>query len=166
MRSATLVARPLPEWLTTFQLVTVVLDPFTYESGWIIDTAGRVLRTFEGADCRVGWIVTGTADEARQFLGPWANEMLTFVDPDRAVVKALGVERLPTLLHVRQDNVDPWYDFTNRRLEGIWATWEPDPDALPDEEGNIPNRPAFYAVGVSGTVLKGPFGAGLSIPPG
>jgi hypothetical protein len=96
-------ARPLPEWLTTFQLVVVAVDPFTYESAWIIDTAGRILRAFDGADCRVAWIVTGTADQARMFLGPWASELLTFVDPDRTTVGALGVERLPAFLHVRQD---------------------------------------------------------------
>jgi hypothetical protein len=96
-------ARPLPEWLTTFQLATVVLDPFTHESGWIIDTAGRILQTFEGADCRVAWIVTGTAEQARLFLGPWADNLLTFVDPDRSAVKALGVERAPAFLHIRQD---------------------------------------------------------------
>ena len=96
-------ARPLAEWFTTFQLATVVLDPFTYESGWIIETAGRILRTFDGADCRVAWIVRGTPDQARMFLGPWADELLTFVDPDRAVIEALGVEKLPAFLHVRQD---------------------------------------------------------------
>lgn len=96
-------ARPLTEWLTTFQLAAVVLDPFTYESGWIIDVAGRILRTFDGADCRVAWIVTGTPDQARRFLGPWANEFLTFTDPDRAVVSALGIDRLPAFVHVRQD---------------------------------------------------------------
>lgn len=95
--------RPLPEWLTTFQLAAVVLDPFTYESAWIIDTAGRILRTFDGADARVAWIVTGTDEQARLFLGPWADELLTFVDPDRTVARALGIERLPAFVHVRQD---------------------------------------------------------------
>lgn len=96
-------ARPLHEWLTTFQLATVVLDPFTHESAWIIDTAGRILRTFDGADCRAAWIVTGTSEQATMFLGPWADELLTFVDPDRTSTRALGVSRLPAFLHVRQD---------------------------------------------------------------
>jgi hypothetical protein len=109
-------ARPLPEWLTTFQLATVVLDPFTHESGWIIDTAGRILQTFDGADCRVAWIITGTPDQARMFLGPWAQRFLTFVDPDREVVKALGVETLPAFLQIRQDATVP------ARAEG----WEPE----------------------------------------
>jgi hypothetical protein len=96
-------ARPLAEWLTTFSLVTVVIDPFTWESAWILDTAGRVLRTFAEADCRVSWLVTGDAAQARQFLGPWADEVLTFTDPDRAMVKALGLEHLPALVHIAQD---------------------------------------------------------------
>lgn len=96
-------ARPLAEWLTTFRLVTVVIDPFTWESAWILDTAGRVLRNFAEADCRVSWLVTGDAAQARQFLGPWADEILTYVDPDRAVVKALGLEHLPALVHIAQD---------------------------------------------------------------
>lgn len=96
-------ARPLAEWLTTFRLVTVVIDPFTWESSWILDTAGRVLRTFADADCRVSWLVTGDAAQARQFLGPWADEILTFADPDRTVVKALGLEHLPALVHIAQD---------------------------------------------------------------
>ena len=95
--------RPLAEWLTTFSLLTVVIDPFTWESAWILDTAGRVLRTFGEADCRVSWLVTGDEAESRQFLGPWADEILTFTDPDRTVVKALGLDRVPALVHIGQD---------------------------------------------------------------
>lgn len=96
-------ARTVREWLTTFQLAAVVLDPFTNESAWLLDTAGRVLLHFTGADCRVCFIVTGTADEARQFLGPWADKVLTFADPDRAAVKALGLNELPAFLQIRGD---------------------------------------------------------------
>ena len=38
-------ARPLEEWLTTFHLASVVLDPYTNESSWILRTAARVLET-------------------------------------------------------------------------------------------------------------------------
>jgi hypothetical protein len=93
----------LREWLTTFHLVVVVLDPYTYESAWLIDTAGRILRVFEEADCRVAWLCTCPADDARKFLGPWAEEILTFADPDRAFVKAVELERLPALVHIAQD---------------------------------------------------------------
>ncbi len=92
--------RPLEEWLTTFHLVLVVLDPYTYESAWLLDTAGRILESYAGADCRVGFLVTAPTDETRQFLGPWATQMLTFADPDREFVKAVGLERLPALVHI------------------------------------------------------------------
>jgi hypothetical protein len=92
--------RTVGDWVTTFHLVVVVLDPYTYESAWIIDTAGRILSNFTAADCRVGWIVTGTADETRQFLGPWSRQLLTFADPEREFVKAVGIDQLPALVHV------------------------------------------------------------------
>ncbi len=93
----------IDEWLTTFQLLTVVLDPYTHESAWLLETAGRVLAHFRDADCRVAWTVTADETDARKFLGPWADEFLTFADPDRELVKALKIERLPALVHIRQD---------------------------------------------------------------
>ena len=95
--------RTIAEWVTTFQLAAVVLDPFTNESAWIIDTAGRLLTHFREADCRVAFIVTGTADEARRFLGPWADKVLTFADPDRASVRGFGLNELPAFVQVRGD---------------------------------------------------------------
>ena len=95
--------RTLSGWLTTFQLAIVVLDPFTNESSWLLETAGRVLTHFTGADCRVAFLVTGTADEARQFLGPWADKVLTFADPDREAVKALGLNELPAFVQIQGD---------------------------------------------------------------
>ncbi len=96
-------ARPLAQYLTTFHLVLAVLDPFTNESAWIIETAGRVLTVFSQADCRVGWLVAGSAEECREFLGPWADRFLTFADPDREMIKALGLDRVPALVHLAMD---------------------------------------------------------------
>ena len=93
----------LLEWLTTFHLVAVILDPFTSESAWLLPSVGRILRTYTEADCRVAILVTCTSEEAHQFLGPYAKEFLTFVDPDRSVVKSLEVDRLPAIVHIRQD---------------------------------------------------------------
>jgi hypothetical protein len=93
----------IADWVTTFQLAAVVLDPFTNESAWLIETAGRILMHFREADCRVAFIVTGTADEARTFLGPWADKVLTFADPDRAVPKALQLNELPAFVQIRGD---------------------------------------------------------------
>ena len=96
-------ARTIEEWLTTFQLLTVVLDPYTHESAWLLGTAGRFLDAFRGADCRVAWTVTADERDTKRFLGPWADQFLTFADPDRELVAGLGLERLPALAYIRQD---------------------------------------------------------------
>ena len=95
--------RPLEEWLTTFHMASVVLDPYTNESAWILNTAARVLRTFTGSSVRVNWVVTCGPDDARSFLGPLASEFLTFCDPDREFVKSLGLNSLPAFVFVRID---------------------------------------------------------------
>ena len=92
--------RPLSDWVTTFHLAVVILDPYTYESSWIIDTAARVLESFNDADVRTAWMVTGSDQEARDFLGPMAERFLTFTDPDRALVRGLELERLPAFVHL------------------------------------------------------------------
>ncbi len=96
-------ATTLRQWLTTFHMVAVVLDPYTHESAWLLPTVARTLRVYSDADCRVALVVTGSAEEARQFLGPYAEEFLTFADPERLVVKGLELTKLPALVHVRQD---------------------------------------------------------------
>jgi hypothetical protein len=96
-------ARTVEEWLTVFHLVSVVVDPYTNESAWVLDVAARILREFRDAAVRVSWIVTADADDAKMFLGPLAGEFLTFTDPDRVAVKALGLERLPAFVFVLMD---------------------------------------------------------------
>lgn len=95
----------LDDWLTTFQLAVVVIDPYTSQSSWLLDTAGDLLVQFKGADCRVAWVVTADADDARTFLGPWSEQLLTFCDADRSFVKGVGLEHLPAFVHLRQDRV-------------------------------------------------------------
>ena len=95
--------RTVAHLLTTFHLCFVALDPFTNESAWLLPTAARILTVFDQADVRVAWLVTGTPEECRMFLGPLAREILTFSDPDRAAVKAFGLQRLPALVHLGMD---------------------------------------------------------------
>lgn len=108
-------ARPLAEWLTTFHLAAVILDPYTYESAWLLETAGRILENFRGADCRVAFVVTAPVDETREFLGPWAQRILTFADPDRELVKGLGLDELPAFVHLRLDG----------QVAGVAEGWDP-----------------------------------------
>lgn len=95
--------RAVSEWLTTFPLLPVVLDPFTHESAWILDTARRILLNFVEAGCRPCFVLTCEPDDARRFLGPYADEILSFADPNRTFTAALGLETLPAFLVVRQD---------------------------------------------------------------
>jgi hypothetical protein len=99
-----------------FHLAIVVLDPYTHESSWLIETAGRVLRAFSEADCRAAWLVTADEEQSAEFLGPWAQEMLTFADPDRAMVKSLGLETLPAIVHLD----------LNLNVIGAAEGWNPD----------------------------------------
>ncbi|MBU3717385.1 MAG: hypothetical protein FGM45_03655 [Actinobacteria bacterium] len=99
--------RPLAEWLTTFHMASVVLDPYTNESSWILETAARILRGFAGAAVRVNFIVTASEDDAQAFLGPLAKEFLVFSDPDRSVVKGLGLTSLPAFVFLQSDGTVP-----------------------------------------------------------
>lgn len=96
-------SRPLSNWLTTFPLVLAVIDPYTHESAWLLGTIQRIFETFRGADCRVAWLVTADREGARQFLGPLADDFLTYIDPHRALVKSLDLTVLPALVILRQD---------------------------------------------------------------
>ena len=98
-----------------FHLVTVVIDPYTEESAWILRTAGHILSELAEADCRVAWLVTAPEEDALTFLGPWAERYLTFADPDREAVAALGVEQIPALVVVG----------TNQEIVGKADGWDP-----------------------------------------
>lgn len=100
-------SRPLKEWTTTFHLASIVIDPYTNESAWILETAARILRHFGGAATRVNFIVTASPAEAKQFLGPLAKEFLTFVDPDRVMVRQLGLKSLPAFVFIQGDGSVP-----------------------------------------------------------
>jgi hypothetical protein len=95
--------RTVSQWLTTFHLLVIALDPYTNESAWILPTAKRIIQTFEQADCRVALLVTADERDCKRFLGPILDEVLTFTDPDRAAVKALGFEHLPAIVHLAMD---------------------------------------------------------------
>ncbi len=121
LSSITGSAKSVRQWLTTFHLLFVAVDPGNDRSAWIVPTAGRVLTLYEQADCRVAWLVTGTPAEARRFLGRWASEILTFADPDLTAVKGFGLESLPAIVHMGMDGsvvnaVEGWDPGEWRRL--------------------------------------------------
>lgn len=107
--------RTLDEQLKLFQLVAVVLDPYTYESAWLLETATRILHHFSGADCRTAFVVTTDEDGAKAFLGPLTESTMVFCDPDRHFVKAIGATTLPAFVHL---------DHT-RSVVGLAQGWDP-----------------------------------------
>jgi hypothetical protein len=95
--------RTAADQLKLFHLALVVLDPYTYESAWLLETGARILRNFAGADVRAAFLLTCDEPGAKEFLGPHTDELMCFVDPDRQVVKALGLKELPAFAHVALD---------------------------------------------------------------
>ncbi len=97
--------RALNEWLTTFHLASVVLDPYTNESSWILRTATRILEELRGSHARINFLVTASADDTIQFLGPLTEQFLVFCDPDRSAVRAMQLAELPAFAFIRVDGV-------------------------------------------------------------
>lgn len=92
--------RTLGEQVKLFHLVAVVLDPYTYESSWLLDTARRILHHFQDADCRTALILTTDDQGARDYLDTHIDSAMVFADPDRTFVTALGVKELPAFVHI------------------------------------------------------------------
>jgi hypothetical protein len=95
--------RPLEEWLTTFHLASVILDPYTNESSWVLKTAARILENLRGTDARVNFVVTADAADAKAFLGPLTEDFLVYCDPNRDFVRDLGLSELPAFVFIRLD---------------------------------------------------------------
>jgi hypothetical protein len=93
----------LSEWLTMFNLLAVVIDPYTHQSGWILPTAGRLFNHYAEADIRCCFVVASDAEGAKSYLGPFGRDYLTLLDPDRALIGQLALESLPAMVHIHQD---------------------------------------------------------------
>jgi hypothetical protein len=144
-------AKTQSQWLTTFHLASVVLDPFTNESSWILETAVRILRQFSGAAVRINFIVTCNASDARAFLGPYADEFLVFCDPDRVAVKALGLSELPAFVLIKSDGSVPvaaqgWTSADWKEVAAAVATltsWSRPTIPGPGDPGSFRGTPAL-----------------------
>lgn len=141
----------MSEWLTTFHLAIVALDPYTNESSWILRTATRILEALRGSDARVSLLVTAPEDDVKMFLGPLTRQFLVFVDDDRSAVKALGLEQLPAFVFLRVDGTVPataeGWDPTEWRAvaESIAETtaWEPPDIPVLGDPGPFHGTPAL-----------------------
>ncbi len=144
-------SRPLEQWLTTFHLACVVLDPYTNESSWILPTAARILEGLRGSDARVNFVVTADDADAKAFLGPLATTFLVFLDPDRMAVKALGLSELPAFVFIRVDGTvaaaaEGWRSAEWRRVaETIADTcgWSPPDIPVIGDPGAFRGSPAL-----------------------
>jgi len=142
-------ARSVRQWLTTFHLLFVAVDPGNDRSTWIVPTAGRVLTAYEQADCRVAWLVTGTPAEARRFLGRWSSEILTFADPDLTAVRGFGLGSLPAIVHMGMDGevvnaVEGWDPVEWRQLTAELSKivrWSRPSIPLPTDPGSFAGAP-------------------------
>lgn len=143
--------RTLREWLMMFHLATVVLDPYTNESSWILETAVRIMRQFSGAAVRVNFLMTCDADDARAFLGPYADEFLVFCDPDRAIVGALGISEVPAFVLIQSNGTVPvaaqgWTPAEWKEVANHVATltaWTKPTIPAPGDPGSFRGTPAL-----------------------
>jgi len=143
--------RAIMDWLTTFHLASVVLDPYTNESSWVLRAATRVLEQFRDSDARINLIVTAGPQDARAFLGPLADQFLVFCDPDRAAVKAMELKELPAFAFIRVDgdvaavaegwNPHEWRAVADAIADTTWWTSLNVPG--PDDPGPFRGSPAL-----------------------
>jgi hypothetical protein len=96
------VTRTVDDWTTMFHLCLVVLPGRPEGAAWV-PVAERIFATLGDADCRCAFVVTGGELVARRLLGEVEGRVMTFVDPESAFVRSLGLERLPAFVHLRQD---------------------------------------------------------------
>lgn len=94
--------RTLDDWATMFHLCLVIL-PDRPEAIRFLEPVKRIFAQFGDADCRTAIVIPSTAPVATRILGEYENESLVFIDPEKALVKSLGLSHLPALIHLRQD---------------------------------------------------------------
>ncbi len=102
LRTLAGVERSVDDWTTMFHLCLVILPDRAEAAEWV-PVAERIFAVLGDSDCRTAFVVTADAEIARRILGPAAERHLVFCDPDRALVRGLGLRRLPAIVHLRQD---------------------------------------------------------------
>jgi hypothetical protein len=102
LTSITGVSRTLDDWATVFNLAIVMLPPRPEAAAWV-PVIDRIYATFGDSDVRTTVWVAANESITRRILGDAADRWLTFCDPDAMLANALGLERLPAFVHLRQD---------------------------------------------------------------
>lgn len=96
------MTRTLDDWSTMFHLCLVIL-PDRPEASVFVPIAERIFATLGDSDVKTAYVVTGPASVAARLLEDTERSELAFVDPDKALVASLGLERLPAFVHLAQD---------------------------------------------------------------
>ena len=96
------VTRTLDDWATVFNLAIVIL-PDRLEGAEFVPVIERIFATFGDSDVRTIVCVPATPAITKRVLGAAVDRWLVWCDPERAFVSALGLERLPAFVHLRQD---------------------------------------------------------------
>lgn len=141
--------RTLDDWTTMFHLVMVVL-PDRLEGAQWVPVAERIFATFGDSDAKVAFLVPGPAPMANRLLERGSGKYSVYLDPDRALIASLGLERLPAFVHLRQDatlaNVaegwDPKEWQSVARAVGRALSWTHPEVARPGDPAPTPGWPA------------------------
>jgi hypothetical protein len=95
--------RTLDDWTTMFHMVLVVLPDRPEGSQWV-PIGERIFATFGDSDAKVAFLVPGPAPMANRLLEHGSGKYSVYLDPDRELIASLGLERLPALVHLRQNS--------------------------------------------------------------
>jgi hypothetical protein len=100
---------------------------------------------------RVNFIITCDPDEARAFLGPYADEFLVFCDPERHAVRALGLTELPAFVLIQSNGAIPaaaqgwtaaeWKDVATQ--VATLTAWSKPTLPAPGDPGSFRGTPAL-----------------------
>ncbi|MFZ4584243.1 MAG: hypothetical protein ACOYNI_03360 [Acidimicrobiia bacterium] len=114
--------RTLDDWSTMFHLALIVL-PDKPQGSAFLPLVRKIYGLFGDSDCRCSIVVPSTPAITKRILGGLEQDVLTFVDPDRALVSSLALSQLPAFVHLRQDtslvdaaegwDLDAWQRVTN-----------------------------------------------------
>lgn len=159
---------------TLFDLCLVAVDglrpPQARTLQPVID---RIDATLSGADCTVGVLAVGIdATDAAVMLGPLAQRVALFADPDGAAAAALGVTASPALVWVTTEPavraaVAGWDGATWRPVLADLArklAWTRPLMPAPGDPDPLPGRPFAIANSAPTTIAPGGAATGKEVP--
>lgn len=133
--------RSLDDWMTMFHLCLVVLpdDPVARR---FLPVADNIFHVLGDSDTRTAVLWPSTGPIAKRVLGDFVDENLVFIDPDKELIASLGIEKLPAVVHLRQDttlagvaegwNAPEWQNVVDGVADAMsWSSPEVDAGRVP-----------------------------------